>query len=30
MVATFSKVYGKILIGFCINTRKRFFLEASF
>ena len=27
MVAPFSKVYGKIWVGFCLNTGKRFFLK---
>ena len=26
----FNKVYGKIWVGFCLNTIKRFFLETSF
>ena len=26
----FSKVCGKILVGFCVNTGKGFFLEISF
>ena len=29
MVAPFSKFYGKIWAGFCLNTEKRFFLEVS-
>ena len=29
MVAPFSKFYGKICVGFCLNTRKRFFLEVN-
>ena len=28
--ASFSKVYDKIYVGFCLNTGKRFFLEVSF
>ena len=27
MVAPFSKFYGKLWVGFCLNTGKRFFLE---
>ena len=30
MVAPFSKFYGKICVVFCLNTGKRFFLEAFF
>ena len=30
MVASFSNFYGKIWVGFCLNIRKRFFLEFSF
>ena len=30
MVAPFSKFYGKIWVGFCLKTRKGFFLEVSF
>ena len=30
MVAPFSKFYGKIWVGFCLNTWKPFFLEVSF
>ena len=30
MVAPFSKFSGKIWVGFCLNTGKRFFLEISF
>ena len=30
MVAPFSKLYGKIWVGFSLNTGKRFFLEVSF
>ena len=30
MVAPFIKVYGKIWVGFCLNTGKRFFVEVSF
>ena len=30
MVAPSSKFYGKIWVGFCLNTEKRFFLEVSF
>ena len=30
MVAPFSKFYGKIWVGFCFNTGKRFFSEVSF
>ena len=30
MVAPFNKFYGKIWVGFCLNTEKRFFLEFSF
>ena len=26
----FSKVYGEIWVGFCLNTEKQFFLEVSF
>ena len=29
-VAPFSKDYGKIRVGFCLNTGKRFYLEVSF
>ena len=29
LVATSSKFYGKIWVGFCLNTGKRFFLEIS-
>ena len=27
MVASFSKLYGKICVGFCVNNGKRLFLE---
>ena len=27
---SFQQVYGKIWIGFCLNTEKRFYLEVSF
>ena len=27
MVSSFSKLYGKIWVGFCVNNGKRFFLE---
>ena len=30
MVAAYSKIYGKIWVGFCRNTGKRLFLEVSF
>ena len=30
MVAPFSRFYGKIWVGFCLNTGKRFFIEVSF
>ena len=30
MVVLFSKFYGKIWIGFCLETKKYFSLEASF
>ena len=30
MVAPSSKFYGKIWVGFCLNTGKHFFLEVSF
>ena len=30
MVTSSSKFYGKIWVGFCLNTGKRFFLEVSF
>ena len=30
MVAPLSKFYGKIWVGFCLDTGKRFFLEVSF
>ena len=30
MVAPFSKFYGKVWIGFYLNTEERFFLEVSF
>ena len=30
MVAPFSKFYGKVLVGFGLNTGKRFLLEVSF
>ena len=30
MVAPFSRFYGKICVGFCLNTGRRFFLEVSF
>ena len=30
MVAPLSKFYGKIRVGFYLNTGKRFFLEESF
>ena len=30
MVAPFSKFYGKVWVGFCLNIEKRFFLEVSF
>ena len=29
MVASFSSFYGKTWVGFCLNIRKRFFLEFS-
>ena len=29
-VAPFSNFYGKIWVGFCLNTRKAFILEVSF
>ena len=30
MVGPFSKFYCKIWVSFCLNTRKRFFIEVSF
>ena len=30
MVATSSKFYGKIWVGFSLNTEERFLLEVSF
>ena len=30
MVAPFTNFYGKIWVGFCLNTGKRFALEVSF
>ena len=30
MVASFSKIYGKIWVGFCLNTGKSVYLEVSF
>ena len=30
MVAPLSKFYGECWFGFCLNTRKRVFLEISF
>ena len=30
IVAPFSRFYGKIWVGFCLNTGRRFFLEVSF
>ena len=30
MTAPFSKFYGKICAGFCLNTGKGFFLEVLF
>ena len=30
MAAPFNKFYGKIWVGFCLNTGKHFFLEVSF
>ena len=30
MVAPFANFYGKIWVGFCLNTGKRFVLEVSF
>ena len=30
LVASFGRSYGKICVGFCINTWKRFFLEVWF
>ena len=30
MVAPFANFYRKILIGFCLNTGKRFVLKVSF
>ena len=30
MVAPFSTFYGKIWVGFCLNTGKHFFFEISF
>ena len=29
MVASFSRFYGKIWVGFCLNTGKRSFLDVS-
>ena len=30
MVAPLGKFYDKIWVGFCLNTRKRSFLDVSF
>ena len=30
MIAPFSKFYSKILVSFCFNTGKHFFLEVKF
>ena len=30
MVAPFSRFYGKIWVGLCLNTEKRFFSEVSY
>ena len=29
MVTSFSKFYGEIWVGFCLNIRKRFLVEAT-